>query len=213
MRKVSPKWILFFILLIVVIFSVIPVSAAIRPGSSELSLNLGVLRGDDFGSVEVFFPDDPLTPEDESEVVTFATNLEDELFIGFRYTYNFTSRLATELELALIPGAAVNASDLGELFEVDIRFFNANAVFHLLKGSFVPFATAGIGIADFKSETIDGTTFIDESNFAFNFGGGFKIFLTDTFILRADIRDYLTTPEDLDELSLIEISGGVGFLF
>jgi len=196
-----------------VVLSEAPAFAAIRAGSSELAISLGVLRGDDLGSILVSFPDDPTTPEDESEVLPFETHVEDEFFLGFRYTYNFTPRIGAELGLSLVPNASVEASNLGQLFEMDIRFFNGNVVFHLLEGRFIPFAAAGIGFANFSSEVIDSTTFIDETDFAFNFGGGLKIFLTDTFLLRVDIRDYLTTPEDLERLNLIEASGGIGFTF
>ena len=207
------NWILFVILLLSITFFALPTSAEIKAGTSELGLSLGVLRGDDLGSVLVSFPDDPTTPQDESQVLPFETQVKDGFFLGFEYTFHFTTWLGTELDLALIPKVSVEASDLGKLFDMDIRFFNANAVVHLLNGRFVPFVTAGIGIADFSSETIDSTQFINESDFAFNFGGGFKVFLTDTFLLRADIRDYRTTPEDLNTLNLIRISGGVAFTF
>lgn len=207
------NWVLLLIVLFRITFFALPALAEIKAGTSELGLSLGFLRGDNLGTILVSFPDDPTTPQDESAVLPFETTLKDSFFLGFEYTFHFTTWLGTELDLALVPKVSVEASDLGKLFDMDIRFFNANAVVHLRNGRFVPFVTAGIGIADFSSETIDSTQFIKESDFAFNFGGGFKVFLTDTLLLRADIRDYRTTPEDLNTLNLIRITGGVAFTF
>jgi opacity protein-like surface antigen len=206
-------WFCFFVILFGIAFTASSTFAAIRAGSSEFGISLGVLRGDDLGSVLVIFEDDPSTPEDESAALDFETMIQDEFFVGFKYSYNYTPRIGAELGLALIPGASVEASDLGELFEMDVRLFHGNIVFHLVDGPFVPFVTAGIGFASFSSDVIDDEQFIDETDFAFNFGGGIKVFLTDTLLLRVDVRDYITTPEDLETLNLIEFSGGIAYIF
>ena len=66
-----------------------------------------------------------------------------------------------------------------------------NLVLHVLEGPIVPFFTAGGGII--------GT--VDQTLFAYNFGGGVKIFLTKKIAVRVDYREYFgELDDDLEEV-------------
>src|SRR3989304_2775860 len=101
---------------------------------------------------------------------------------------------------------------------------NLNIVLHLLKGPIIPFITAGGG----------GVMTIDKGSFAYNYGGGVKIFLTKKFALRLDFREYRAKLKDnieqiddvrpggvfigrqwdySEDLKFREISGGLTYLF
>ena len=51
----------------------------------------------------------------------------------------------------------------------------------------------------------------DETDFAWNFGGGIKCFLNDTVALRLDARDIVTSMEDLSTMHMIEMTVGLSW--
>jgi len=55
-----------------------------------------------------------------------------------------------------------------------------------------PFLTVGAHAAQFENPKIQGWTGIGTRNYGFNYGGGIKLRLARHFLLRADVRDYLT---------------------
>lgn len=114
------------------------------------------------------------------------------------------------LGLTLAPSLAVEATLAGASNDVDgvntgEFLAQGNIILYLRPGLVVPFTTAGIGFMHFfdpKSET----------NFAFNFGGGFQIFLHKELSLRFDIRNISTNLDNTNErVNLIELSGGLSF--
>lgn len=143
-------------------------------------------------------------------------DVDDGFLLMFRYEYGVTDNIGVEIGAG---GATNNLLDVGPAFpggelEIDTGefLFNGGLVFNLMTGRIVPFAAVGIGLVNFSGDEID------ETDFSFNFGGGLKIYATDRWFFRVDVRDHVTYPEDAppieaETLHLIEISGGIGVTF
>ena len=170
---------------------------------------------------------------------TVETQTKDGQVYGFRLGYNANPRLGFEWDFGvsttpynvtlydnvfLNPGdpktnAIVSTEETNQVF-----LTNINGVLHLLKGPFVPFITAGVG----------GIMTIDKASFAYNYGGGVKIFLTKKLALRLDFREYRAKIKDnieqiddvrpggdfigrrwdySEDLKFREFSGGITYLF
>jgi opacity protein-like surface antigen len=82
-----------------------------------------------------------------------------------------------------------------------------------------PFATAGIGFANYVPPGASATSGGGDNKFGFNYGGGVKVKVTSLFGLRLDVRQY-TTPKPFNLpylkegwLRQNEISAGFGVMF
>src|SRR3990172_7462391 len=170
---------------------------------------------------------------------TVETQTKDGQVYGFRLGYNANPRLGFEWDFGvsttpynvtlydnvfLNPGdpktnAIVSTEETNQVF-----LTNINGVFHLLKGPVVPFITAGVG----------GIMTIDKASFAYNYGGGVKIFLMKKLALRLYFREYRAKLKDnieqiddvlpsgvfigrqwdySEDLKFRELSGGFTYLF
>ncbi|RJP22781.1 MAG: hypothetical protein C4529_04875 [Deltaproteobacteria bacterium] len=170
---------------------------------------------------------------------TVETQTRDGQVYGFRLGYNANPHLGFEWDFGgsttpydvtlfdnvfLSPGDPKSDAIVSEEKTNAIFLTNLNIVLHLLKGPIVPFITAGGG----------GVMTIDKASFAYNYGGGVKIFLTKKFALRLDFREYRAKLKDnieqiddvrpggvfigrrwdySEDLKFQEISGGLTYLF
>ena len=82
-----------------------------------------------------------------------------------------------------------------------------------------PFATAGVGFANYVQPGASATSGGGDNKFGFNYGGGVKVKVTSLFGLRLDVRQY-TTPKPFNLPYLKEgwirqneISAGFGVMF
>lgn len=81
-----------------------------------------------------------------------------------------------------------------------------------------PFATGGVGFANYVPPGSSAASGGGSNKFGFNYGGGVKMRLTHLFGLRADVRQY-TTPKPFDLplksgwLRQTEVSAGFGVIF
>jgi len=126
--------------------------------------------------------------------------VDDGVILGIRVNYNLTRNFSLEGELGVTPTDDV--SDNGT-----VLLASGNLLYHILHSSqrFKPFLTAGLGTLIYRGFTSD-----DES-FAFNFGGGIKVPLSNRLGLRIDIRDYLASSAFASgTTNNIQISGGNG---
>ena len=129
---------------------------------------------------------------------TIVTESEDGETFGMRLGYNFNQHLGLDWNLGLST-ARYEASLFDEEFEAcedvttGLFITDLNLVVHLLKGPIVPFLTAGGGII--------GT--VDQNPFAYNSGGGVKIYLTKKIAIRLDFRVYhAELKDDLEEVDI-----------
>lgn len=166
----------------------------------------------------------------------FGENLSLESTLGFggRLAYNFTENWALEGTFGLTPNAEPDFGDLdddedddvGNETTVILAHGNLNYNFMLPNSKLVPFLTAGGGIANFNVDNDDQIEEESETDGLVNFGGGLKLFLSETIAVRGDIRDHLIfasrpnqdpgqpdDEEDSETTSNFEISGGVSFNF
>jgi len=81
-----------------------------------------------------------------------------------------------------------------------------------------PFATGGVGFANYVPPGSSATSGGGSNKFGFNYGGGVKVRVTHLFGLRADVRQY-TTPKPFGLplasgwLRQTEVSEGIGVIF
>jgi hypothetical protein len=81
-----------------------------------------------------------------------------------------------------------------------------------------PFATGGIGFANYVPPGASATSGGGATEFSFNYGGGLKVRLTSLLAARVDVRQYATrTPFGLPLASgwvhQTAVTGGVGIVF
>jgi len=130
---------------------------------------------------------------------TIITESDDGDIFGLRLGYNFNPYIGMDWNIGYSSATyeAILFDDLGDVYSEDettgLFLTDLDLVLHLLKGPVVPFLTAGGGII--------GT--VDQTTFAFNYGGGVKIFITDTIAIRLDYREYF--GEFDDELEEVDI--------
>jgi len=81
-----------------------------------------------------------------------------------------------------------------------------------------PFATGGVGFANYVPPGSSATSGGGSNKFGFNYGGGVKMRVTSLFGVRFDVRQY-TTPKPFDLplksgwLRQTEVSAGIGVIF
>jgi OmpA-OmpF porin, OOP family len=196
--------------ILVVSFVCAPVTFA-RPeeGYLEFSPYAGILLGDAFGSAT-------------TDGVTFAFgDVDNAASFGGRLAYYLSGQFAAEVSLGFVPGTDVagTASDATDSIPLalDSHQFHAhvNAVYHLPMETVVPYVTAGMGLVRFSGEAsaLGQSADVDENRFAMNFGGGVKWFLTDTFAVRVDARDIVTSVDHFETMHMVEVTAGVSWLF
>jgi OmpA-OmpF porin, OOP family len=98
-------------------------------------------------------------------------------------------------------------SDRAGVPDTDVFNYRIDALYHLLPGSrLVPYLAAGIGILDHRPD--EGG---NETEGAFNYGAGLKYYLSDTMLVRGDVRHliWLDNPHHNN----LEYTLGLGFLF
>jgi OmpA-OmpF porin, OOP family len=98
-------------------------------------------------------------------------------------------------------------SDRAGVPDADVFNYRIDALYHLLPGSrLVPYLAAGIGIIDHRPDEGGNKT-----EGAFNYGAGLKYYLSDTMLVRGDVRHlvWLDNPHHNN----LEYTLGLGFLF
>jgi opacity protein-like surface antigen len=187
----------------------LPTRAQVPANSQEVHVYAGGFSGDDLidGSISGRTP-----------------KLKDSFTFGARYAYNFTSEWGAELSLGYTPGkwkdTPADEVDFG-LTTVELA-----AVRHFTIPSaprYIPYLTVGGGYAFANlDQPIHGTregqsvSVGDKDSFTASAGGGVKYMLTQTTMLRVDVRyrylDKLTDAFD-SQLNTFEATVGIGWRF
>jgi OmpA-OmpF porin, OOP family len=122
--------------------------------------------------------------------------LSDGAFmLGVAGAYNFTTQLAVEGELGIIPDIAgeTNTAD------ISVQTFSANGVYHFdTRTAIVPYATFGLGFGRMHVELVEirDPPLETSSEFAVNFGGGVKYPINDRLAVRGDLRYFNINDEN-----------------
>lgn len=130
--------------------------------------------------------------------------LSDGAFLlGAAGAYNFTTQLAVEGELGIIPDIAGESSAV----DVSVQTFSANGVYHFdTRTAIVPYATLGLGFGRVSADiAIDDDS---HTEFAVNLGGGVKYPINDRLAIRGDLRYFNVNDENPN---FWRIYGGVTF--
>ena len=143
--------------------------------------------------------------------------LEDGFRFSFRMTLNNESHFGHEVQYAY-SRTKLNISGVEQGMAIHQGGYNF-LLYGTKEGTRVrPFATGGVGFANYVPPGSSATSGGGSNKFGVNYGGGVKVRVTHLFGARLDIRQY-TTPKPfglaLSEgwLRQTEISGGVGVQF
>jgi OOP family OmpA-OmpF porin len=143
-----------------------------------------------------------------SDGISFR-GLKDSPLFGGRLGYIVSRRVGLEGSLGFSSHSLDPTAEAGSS-ELDIRYFSSagEVLFHLASGSFVPFLAAGLGGLNFK---VEGETIPEQSNTVLfgSLGGGLKLPLTPTVVVRLDGRDLLVRQSGREVTSVV---GGDGSL-
>jgi OOP family OmpA-OmpF porin len=159
--------------------------------------------------------------------------LEDKVGFGARVAYNFTPSWGLEGTFNYVPNVGADLTDeqdaLGfRSFDTNIYLAHANLNYNFLfnQSKLVPFLTAGGGLVNFNPDNDDQIGNDSNTDGLVNFGGGLKLFLTETVGIRGDVRDHLIfhsipnqdpdepgDEKDAETTSNLEFSGGITFNF
>jgi OOP family OmpA-OmpF porin len=131
---------------------------------------------------------------------------KDDLLFGGRLGYFVSRHFGLEASAQRLP------TDTRDLFpkNMDINSYRGNAMLNFAVTSpFRPFLTVGAGVDNTNIEGVDNST-----HFAWNAGGGARVFITPSFAFRMDGRYNRSHFELLDANEKnIEASAGVSLLF
>ena len=118
-------------------------------------------------------------------------HLETMPVFGLRAGYNFTKYLGAELGFDYGRTEGTRGNPLGNE-DTDVYRYGMDVLFHLLPdNNFVPYLAAGYGgiSLDYKDQT-------NLNKGVFDYGPGFKYFLTDRMALRGDFRHLVYKDND-----------------
>lgn len=181
--------------------------SGLREGTSEFQIFLGPHFGDTF----IIYKGSGFYEEKK---------LNDSLILGMRASYFYGENFALEFTLA---GTKSDTTD-GEDF--DIYYYQGNLHFQFGEGSFNPFFTIGMGVSTLRyfAHSFQWEKYkISDTKFSWNWGAGFKIYFTDEFAFRTDLRAYYIYLNERDywwhdyyyrwEEELITTELSFGFIF
>jgi opacity protein-like surface antigen len=139
--------------------------------------------------------------------------------VNARGGYRFHPHFAAEFEADWHSPFDVEAN-FGQLeakAEVMPLVFTGNMKGYLFKDRFQPYAVAGIGVMTARLEIEDVAGFDASGSdwstgFAARFGGGVDLYITQHFVLNAEIR-YVLPTGDVDGLDMISFGWGLQYRF
>ncbi len=144
-----------------------------------------------------------------------SQDLDTALLFGIRGGYNFTNNLVLEGMFEYIDSETdeYRNTDLaleGRTRSVDVYRYGLDLLYQFMpEKRLIPFLTIGAG-----GMTLNGPSNpddLDETNFAVNFGGGLKYYLTERLALRGDVRDVVRFASDTTHN--LEYTLGISYLF
>ncbi len=98
--------------------------------------------------------------------------------------------------------------------DADIQALDLNLDWNMLESRFTPILTFGIGFISFDGDWGTSRSEFSETEFSFNFGGGFRWDITDHFFIKSIVKLTETELDYVDErISLASISLNLGFMF
>ena len=142
-----------------------------------------------------------------ANVVGFQ-GLEDSFLFGGRLGYTFGRWFALEGVVGYSSQTIDPSAPGSSALDVSFLTYGAEGLVPLAGGSVVPFLAAGLGGLSFDVEA-DPPAGESSSVLMGTFGGGLKLPLSPSVLIRADVRDVLVRQGDREVLSLFEGGGEV----
>jgi len=148
-------------------------------------------------------------------------SLTDGFRFGFRIAFNGDGLSGHEVQYAynrtqLQFGQGTTASKQG--MAVHMGGYNYLLYANHEGNRFRPFATGGLGFANYTPPGSSAAQGGGSNKFGFNYGGGLKVRVAGPFAVRFDVRQY-TTPKPFSLplaegwMKINEVSGGFGIVF
>ena len=119
--------------------------------------------------------------------------LKDAALIGGRFGYTLGRRLALEGAIGVSSQSLdPSARTTPDVLDVTYVSYTAEALVHLAAGSVIPFVAGGFGGLSFDVEADDPESFEESSSgLLATIGGGLKLPLSSSFLVRVDARDII----------------------
>ncbi len=119
-----------------------------------------------------------------------AFTVEDNSpYLGARYLFNITENFGVQGNFGFVPSENADGNRSHNFI-----MFGGDGVFHFLTGTVVPYALGGAGYI----KNVTQEDFLDVKDPYYEFGGGVKIFPTETAYVGIDVRDVIL-PLDLED--------------
>ncbi len=123
---------------------------------------------------------------------------------GMGIGYNLTERLGIEAVFNFID---TDIKTVSEETDVEVSLYRLDALYHfMLEKDVIPYLSAGIGAININKDPGESDT-----NGLFNWGGGIKVFITESLAARGDIRHIIDFHED--KYNNLAYTFGLTFLF
>jgi len=140
---------------------------------------------------------------------------------GFGFGYNFNENLnvntsfifgSTDIEIKNLSGGMIGEGD------TDFFLSNVNLDYNIMKDSFTPFVTGGIGYVKYdgnlKYNGNPNSESIDSSDFSWNLGAGLRWDVSEKWLLKATYATNWTELDDADDTSRFwSVSLSLGYKF
>jgi OmpA-OmpF porin, OOP family len=131
-------------------------------------------------------------------------NLDEEFAYGLAVGYHFDTHWAAEAVLNYIDTEFEKGGHRGR--GVDTYLYHVDALYHFMPSEkLVPYVAIGVGGIDINPQIIK-----SDNDFAANYGGGIKYFISENVALRADVRHVMSFDKTYNNLMY---TAGVTFLF
>jgi opacity protein-like surface antigen len=144
--------------------------------------------------------DSPYFAEDYAGFDDYDTPVGFDFWAGYRLIPN----LALEVELGYLGGFDLKRTHL----KMDALTLTGNVKAYALTGRFQPFALAGVGMLNWRSEDSSAPSYNEsvssETDLAARFGAGIDVYLTEGFALEVK-ASYVLSTRDLDGSDYIDL--------
>ncbi|HIF91700.1 MAG: porin family protein [Myxococcales bacterium] len=139
--------------------------------------------------------------------VSYDTGVGLDLVAGYR----FHPHMAAQLHLQYLPDVGISEDGV-EVLNPDFLTFTADLKGYLLTGRVQPYALAGLGIMHLDSPDTPFFFPFDFTNFAARLGCGVDYYLTENFVLNAEIGGVIPTGT-LEDHEQFTFSAGLQYRF
>lgn len=147
---------------------------------------------------------------DEAESIAGVDiDVDDSFAVGARFGNRFSENAAAEVVFDYLDQFDFETGG-ADFAEADAWALSANFKLYPLPGTVEPYGQVGVGLLSAEIEdTLGAGVSEDEEDFAFRFGGGLDVQLSESLFLNLDAL-YVLPTDELDEFEYFTLTGGIG---